>query len=856
MNKEQAADGMDSSPSPDVFDACSSYDPSFKYKRRHDIHNSHSINNSRSNIDSSRNNDGDSVALTQGCSIEWGETPSGKTVNLKSLFQSPVADASNANANPNAAIGSTPATSISSNTSTSAASPSTGQRRGVFSGCSTITTMMMDDSPNYATQPSRPKSPSPPPSLVGKEKRVVEEVDYIYSMLAKDQHEEEEKKVDLETNGGYDNYKNERSGGGSSGGSSSSTPRIQNGCTKIGPSTTAMPSNEFNAALSNFPNPGPTNFRQGHGHVPKMAGASHRKRRRQMMERKRLFHSSSSSSSYAARIAKEKRRKKLFRTKDRDRSKNIISKQGQKHNRKELRVSSAAATTNMGGEGNVSSFDDLLKELDEGSGSDDEEEEEEYQEEEGEELDQGKRMRGINCENGNDAFQLQKETNAVASDQNGRKIERMVHRDRTGTCQSARQESSLQPKVTNPNSSNSNPTIATNVASAQHTNSTNRTNITTNNNHNKGNTNPRKPDDDFEDFDFDDDLLAQVDAAVSKRQARSQSHHPSPVPAPTFIAASAGIRQTLSQPLSSSNPSHGGVGANRPLFQSNPIRLQRSPTLQTSNLTSSRRNRQPNSPHRSSACSGMLQEEEKENSTFLTYHNNSSNINSHRTTNSNHNPPVEKMSSGMDEDDDFDDFGDMDFDQIDQLIAQHQVEKEAVAHILPSQYQSQNSQARAQMHPSIPSGPEFITCTRYRICAIQDDPNNYQKVVGVSVYRPSDVNHISDQDGNQTETINAAHTTRDNPGTICGYLYLRDEWYYTRCDVGDIVHVCSLNGRYDTSSGSLPLHLNSSEEDDIVLILHPDDLVTPTTVSEAVSCSRRAVLKTRYGSSGLTCKYI
>jgi len=43
-------------------------------------------------------------------------------------------------------------------------------------------------------------------------------------------------------------------------------------------------------------------------------------------------------------------------------------------------------------------------------------------------------------------------------------------------------------------------------------------------------------------------------------------------------------------------------------------------------------------------------------------------------------------------------------------------------------------------------------------------------------------------------------------------------------------------------------------EDDLVLVMHPQLLMTPSSISEAVGCSRRAVIKSRLGSTGMTSK--
>ena len=102
---------------------------------------------------------------------------------------------------------------------------------------------------------------------------------------------------------------------------------------------------------------------------------------------------------------------------------------------------------------------------------------------------------------------------------------------------------------------------------------------------------------------------------------------------------------------------------------------------------------------------------------------------------------------------------------------------------------------------------------------------------------------------------------RRPPRNSDGTVLLRGEWYYTPVAAGNLIHICSLEGRYRTDI--LPLVLQTrccttlqhdDDDDDLVLIVHPDLLLTPTTISETVSCTRRAILKNRLGSTGLTGK--
>mmetsp|Transcript_16717 Transcript_16717/g.27204 ORF Transcript_16717/g.27204 Transcript_16717/m.27204 type:complete len:204 (+) Transcript_16717:104-715(+) len=85
--------------------------------------------------------------------------------------------------------------------------------------------------------------------------------------------------------------------------------------------------------------------------------------------------------------------------------------------------------------------------------------------------------------------------------------------------------------------------------------------------------------------------------------------------------------------------------------------------------------------------------------------------------------------------------------------------------------------------------------------------------------------------------------------------------YTTDCHTGDILHLCSLDGTYLTNPSALPLILHSHSpagsadpHDDLVLTIHPDELISPTLVSEAVKCPRLAVAQSRLGSTRLSAK--
>ena len=157
----------------------------------------------------------------------------------------------------------------------------------------------------------------------------------------------------------------------------------------------------------------------------------------------------------------------------------------------------------------------------------------------------------------------------------------------------------------------------------------------------------------------------------------------------------------------------------------------------------------------------------------------------------------------------------------------------------------------------------YLSFTRYVIRRVQDNVATYTKTIAVGLWSPkeeiSDNNElvrlrkICDQNNN-----NFSSYSDNNAHTIDGCIHLCGEWYHTQCHVGDVVHLCSVSGRYITDTSALPvvLHTNPPEgsdtQDDLLLVIHPDVLISPTLVSEAVKCPRLAVLQSRFGSTGLS----
>jgi hypothetical protein len=218
--------------------------------------------------------------------------------------------------------------------------------------------------------------------------------------------------------------------------------------------------------------------------------------------------------------------------------------------------------------------------------------------------------------------------------------------------------------------------------------------------------------------------------------------------------------------------------------------------------------------------------------------------------------------------DEFGDFPDFDFAAIDEKIAMHSQAIQIVA-APPILGLVKNSKTNAEV-----TELAFLTFSRYKVLSVEDDHSTYTKTLSIAAWRSYMLREEHDEkrmhrnvkvahsdscvlDGDDGSESMARRRNLNFPADGC--IYLRGEWYYTLVSPGDILHLCSLTGRYRTEASALPIILHTdpppgSDIDDLVLVMHPDLLMTPTLVSETVGCSRRAVLKSRLGSTGLTSK--
>ena len=183
-------------------------------------------------------------------------------------------------------------------------------------------------------------------------------------------------------------------------------------------------------------------------------------------------------------------------------------------------------------------------------------------------------------------------------------------------------------------------------------------------------------------------------------------------------------------------------------------------------------------------------------------------------------PPQPSAATVDDEDDPFEDFPEVDFDALDEQIA-------AVA--------------------APPSGPDE-GLARYRVLDVTNDVSTFTKTLRVSKWRDEMYAEFEERLSGR-EKQDSSPAKRMWP--LDGSIHLRGQWYHTEAEEGDFLHIYSLYGRAKTAS--LPLTLDTrpdAHHDDLVLIMHPELLLVPTTISETTKCTRRAVLKNRLGSSG------
>jgi DNA replication ATP-dependent helicase Dna2 len=225
-------------------------------------------------------------------------------------------------------------------------------------------------------------------------------------------------------------------------------------------------------------------------------------------------------------------------------------------------------------------------------------------------------------------------------------------------------------------------------------------------------------------------------------------------------------------------------------------------------------------------------------------------------------PPLSKT------DDEFGDFtDDIDFDVLDQAVTENMVEQ-------PRRRVDPNDVVQNPRRRGHNCGqPSFMQFSRYMVLSVDTDERNGTKTLRVATWVESMLENeelmkriLKDGKVKKSEcrfdgVENCRNFTQvsDIDYPEHGLLYLCGEWSFTPVKSGDIIHVCSLAGQFKTDATALPIVLHSypppgSDIDDLILVLHPDMLMSPSIVSETASCNRRAALKSKIGSSGISSK--
>lgn len=216
-----------------------------------------------------------------------------------------------------------------------------------------------------------------------------------------------------------------------------------------------------------------------------------------------------------------------------------------------------------------------------------------------------------------------------------------------------------------------------------------------------------------------------------------------------------------------------------------------------------------------------------------------------------------------------DPFGEtFDFSELDKTIADRKLkcsstsqERKFRVDVNSLQIPPCNAKVSNTLDPDYDPHRSVVAFSRYRVVAVIDDTNKYTKAVLVKSWSTemTDVDKTKEALHRSSSRSISNNIQKEESLVGEGWIFLRGEWYHTFIKAEDSINLCSLSGRYQTNLEGLPVMLHTSEppgsdrHDDLFLVVHPDILVPPTIVSETISCSRRAVLRSRLGSTGISC---
>ncbi|KAL7558601.1 hypothetical protein ACA910_001301 [Epithemia clementina (nom. ined.)] len=229
--------------------------------------------------------------------------------------------------------------------------------------------------------------------------------------------------------------------------------------------------------------------------------------------------------------------------------------------------------------------------------------------------------------------------------------------------------------------------------------------------------------------------------------------------------------------------------------------------------------------------------------------------------------PISQVEQSIEEDE-FD-FPDLDFDEIDKNIAKRvsgtmpktsdltigkplsELSDDELFAMVPSQnIPVANKIITSEKRSGV---SRFLTFDRFQVVRVRVDVATYTKILVVACWNDSMLINQSSTKNSQLDSLRPFQTQQKGDGLI----FLRGEWFHSMVEEGDVINICSITGQFETGLNALPLIMHTtppakSVSDDLVLVVHPDILLTPTTISETVSCTRLAVLKNRLGSTGFS----
>ncbi|KAK6443340.1 DNA replication endonuclease-helicase Dna2 [Oleoguttula sp. CCFEE 5521] len=179
------------------------------------------------------------------------------------------------------------------------------------------------------------------------------------------------------------------------------------------------------------------------------------------------------------------------------------------------------------------------------------------------------------------------------------------------------------------------------------------------------------------------------------------------------------------------------------------------------------------------------------------------------------------------EDDDDDEFGGYDLDEESFMAAESQATQGNRASLLPLRMDLSRSPPSSQVHATQQNHRRFVV----------------KKVI--------DAEYANDRGRQCPEKVLLAEEDRSKRTVT---ISLRGSWYSTAVSAGHTVHLACLPGQSHRPQPALGQLLVDDADDSPLLIVHPDHMLSATTVADSFDCIRKAVLQDRIKATGETSK--